>query len=155
MFCRDQMYSSFRAWELVQAAERREGFAFAAVLRARADLYWSSPLPSLCRSIFFPANRWSLTGEKDLWTLFPRARAPSMGNAWSAHLLSRSSECVAALSSPDEEKRPLLCGSSLPESVYLNALGGDVGGVAPCWPSVLFAVNGPFIYRGEKPTTVD
>ena len=38
MFCRDQMYSSFRAWELVQAAERREGFAFAAVLRARADL---------------------------------------------------------------------------------------------------------------------
>ena len=52
MFCRDQMYSSFRAWELVQAAERREGFAFAAVLRARADLYWSSPLPSLCRSLF-------------------------------------------------------------------------------------------------------
>ena len=49
------------------------------VLRSRVDLYWSVPLPNLCRF-----STTSLTGFSDYFHLFPAPLVRHMGNVWAA-----------------------------------------------------------------------
>ena len=138
------------------------------MLRSRVDLYWSVPLPNLCRF-----STTSLTGFSDYFHLFPAPLVRHMGNVWAAFARascgggggggggernnngsttssssssSSSSSRAAASAMVVVARSSLRCGASRPEDVYFSGFRGVP--VAACFPTAYFNVNPPRIHRG-------